>query len=232
MKKLNIMLLVMLIGLCVTSLPRIAFAGVDHADVPVSANIPDATPEITVVVKELNTPGQYPSDGTTVDTMSFGQLTHTLSDGTDAGLWYSEKYYCALIYTSSWGHPYEIRSSCAGLSDNALSLSLPAGSFVLTPGYAGADRWVGLDPTTAQDTTTDDPPGDLGTIGSAITGGSYTVIYASEPAASNRIIRAFYSLPPKGPGGVDPYPDYEPIPLTQLGGTYEGVVTITIAALG
>jgi len=224
MKKLNIMLLVTLIGLCVTS---IAFA-VDYADYIVSADIPDYTPEITVVVREL-TADQEPSSGTPRLSMNFGTLTHALAGGGDAGVWYSQTYYCAFIYTGSWGYPYEIRSSCAGLSDTAQGLSLPAGSFMLKPDYKGADRWVALDALSVQDTD-DVPPGDLGTVGSAITGASYKVLYTSEAAASNRIIRAFYSLPGYGAGGLKPYDDYEPILLTQLGGNYRGTVTITIAA--
>jgi len=226
MKKLNIMLLVTLICLCVTSI----VLAVDYADYVVSADIPDYTPEITVVVRELTVPDQEPSSGIPRLSMNFGTLTHALAGAGNAGVWYSTKYYCAFIYTGSWGYPYEIRSSCAGLSDTAQGLSLPAGSFMLTPSYKGADLWVEGDPTSAQDTDDDPSPGTLGTVGSAITGASYKVLYTSDTAASNRIIRAFYSLPGYGAGGADPYEGYEPILLTQLGGDYRGTVTITIVA--
>ena len=228
MKKLNIVLLATLIGIWAVSLSGVVFAA-DYADYDVYADIDDFTPEITVVVRELTSAGAEPSSGTIVESMNFGELTHTLTGGVDAGVWYSTKYYCAFIYTSSWGHPYELRSSCSGLTDGGNSL--PAGSFMLTPSYEGLDRWVALDDTTAQDTD-DDPPGDLGTIDSAITGASYKVLYTSEAAASNRIIRAFYSLPGYAAGGADPYDGYEPILLTQPGGNYHGLVTITIASLG
>jgi hypothetical protein len=225
MKKLNIMLLVTLICLCVTS----TALAVDYADYVVSADIPDYTPEITVVMRELTSPDDEPSAGGIVQSMNFGQLRHDLVGGGDAGVWYSNKYYCAFIYTGSWGHRYEIRSSCPGLSDTAQGLSLPAGSFMLKPDYKGVDLWTEGDPTSAQD---DDnvPPGELGTVGSAVTGSSYAVLYTSEAAASNRIIRAFYSLPGYAAGGADPYEGYDPILLTQLGGNYQGTVTITIAA--
>lgn len=192
-------------------------------DVPVSATISSASPEITVVVKELTTAGQDPNTGTTVTSMSFGTLRHILDDGTDAGIWFSSKYYCALIYTGSFGKKYEIKSTCSGLSNGANTL--PAGSFGLTPDYQALDRWVGTDPSTAQGAR---PTGSvLGTAGPAIA--TNKLIYRSETAASNRILRGFYSLPSYKVDGTDPFTGFDPITLTQPAGAYTGTVTITIA---
>jgi len=224
MRKSKILLLIALIGLLGISLPEATFA----ADVTVSAQVTNNSPEITIVVKELTTAGQEPWSGTTVGAMNFGQLTHTLTGGAEAGVWYSQKYYAVMIFTNSFGHRYEIRSTCAGLTSGANSL--PTGSFGVTPGYASADRWVGTDSTTAQGTR---PTGStLGTAAAAITGlGSFRSIYISETAASNRILRAFYSLPSFLAGGASAFSGYTPIPLTQPAGTYTGTVTITIAAI-
>ena len=201
---------------------------VSAEDILVLAEVPSGSATITIVIKELTTPGQAPDTGTTrYGVMDFGELTHTLSGGGDAGVWYSQKYFCVLIYTSSFGQKYEIRSTSPGLV--TLTDTLPAGCFGLTPGYVGADRWDGDNPSTAQDTD-DNPPGTLHPAGPAITGiGAYRPIYTSEAAASNRIIRAFYSLPSYGAGGALPFTGYTPILVGQSPGTYVGTVTLTIA---
>jgi hypothetical protein len=102
----------------------------------------------------------------------------------------------------------------------------------LVPGYIGLDRWIGTDEKSAQDTD-NVPPGDLGTPGPAVTGGVdvFKSIYVSEPEATNRILRAFYSIPPFATGGAEAFPGHVPIPLNQPGGSYTGTVTITISAL-
>ena len=192
--------------------------------VPVSAVVASNSPEVVVEIKLLTSAGQEPSSGTTVPSMSFGTLAHILPSGVDAGSWFSNNYFAALIYTGSFGNRYEIKSTCTGLVSGGNSL--PTGSFGLTPGYAAADRWDGADPATAQGPQ---PVGSvLGTAGPAIA--TNKSIYRSETAASNRILRAFYSIPPKATGGADPYTGHVSIPLTQPSGTYSGTVTITIAA--
>lgn len=224
MKKLNILLLIALIGLLGILVPQTSSA----VDVTVSAQVPNNSPDITITVKELTTAGQDPFSGTTVQAMNFGQLTHTLVGGADAGVWYSQKYYAVMIFTSAFGHRYEVRSTCAGLT--SAGNSLPTGSFSVTPGYAAEDRWTGTDAATAQGARPADAT--LGSAAPAITGlGGFRSVYISEPAASSRILRAFYSLPPYLTGGGAPFTGYTPIPLSQPSGTYTGTVTITIAAI-
>lgn len=219
MKRIKIIILLALVGLMGIG---IAYAGT-FANLSVSAKVINSSPELTLEIKELTTPEQSPWAGTTVTTMNFGTLTHILADGTtDAGVWYSQKYYCVIIYTQSYGHKYEVRSTCAGLTSGGNSL--PAGSFGLVPGYAAADEWSagnaqGAKPTGAV----------LGDAGPAVA--TDKVIYTSEAAASNRILRAFYSLPCKTTGGGDPFTGYTPIPLNQPNGDYAGTVTITIAQI-
>ena len=218
MKKTLIMLLVSLVGLF-NVLPCYAAPSVNIA---VSAQVPSSTPDLTLVIKELTTANQNPWTGTTVTAMTFGPLIRTLADGTDAGVWYSSKYYCVIIFTTSFGKRYEVRSTCAGLTSGATSL--PAGSFGLTPGYASQDEWSAGNPQGTQ------PTGSvLGAAGTAVA--TNKAIYTSETAASNRIIRAFYSLPCYGAGGALPFTGYTPITLNQAAATYSGTVTITIAAI-
>jgi hypothetical protein len=175
-----------------------------------------------VVIKELTSEGQEPWTGTTVTAMDFGELTHTNADETDAGVWFSQKYFCVFIFTTSYGNKYEVRSTCTGLSSGANTL--PGGSFMLTPGYAKDDEW-------SKGNAQGEMPTDavLGDVSSAVK--TDQLVYRSEVASTNRIIRAFYSLPGYKSGGADPYDGYEPIKLDQPAGTYSGTVTISIAAI-
>ncbi len=198
------------------------FTCVPSVNIPIKAQVPDGTPELSIVIKSLNQANQDPWTGTTVTQMDYGLLTHALSGGGDAGVWYSQTYFCVFIFTTSFGHAYEIRSTCSGLTSGANSL--PSGSFGLTPSYIAQDEWSAGNPQGAIATgaTVGDP-------GSAIV--TNKVIYRSEPAASNRIIRAFYSLPCYLTGGAVPFTGYTPIALSQAAGTYTGTVTISIVAI-
>lgn len=211
MKRMRLIMLVALIGLMGIS-PVFA---ADFVNLSVSAQVANTSPELTLEIKELTEPGQSPYNGATVTTMNFGPLRRTLDGGADAGVWYSQKYYCVLIYPQSYGHQYEVRSACTGLTSGGNSL--PAGSFMLSPQHAAADEW------SAGDAQGELISGEtLGDEGPAVTtGGSYKVIFNSS-TGRNRILRAIYSLP------VDAD---TPIPLSQPSGTYSGTVTITIAQL-
>lgn len=218
MKTMRIAMLVALAGLWGIGM---AYAA-SFENVEITAGVPDGSPELTIVLKELTEPNQ-PLPVTDVTAMNFGELTHALTAGGDAGVWYSQKYYCALIFATSYGSKYEVKSTCTGLTSGANSL--PAASFGVTPAYAKEDKWVWVGGEKAQG----DMPetAELGIAGSAVA--TDKLIYRSEAAASNRIIRAFYSLPCKTAGGADPFPGYAPISLDQPNGTYTGTVTITIA---
>lgn len=227
MKKTTLVMLIALVGLFVA-----AQQGYCDVNVPVSASITATAPEMTVVIKQLTTAAQLlnPSSGVTVTSMNFGTLTHILATGADAGLWYSTNTFAALIYTNSFGRNYEVKSSCAGLSNG--TTSLPAGGFGLVPGYWGGDMW---DPAVStswqgpnQNAATVPVGATLGTGGSAVATGKS--IYRSEALGTSRIIRGFYSLPPYAAGGAAPFTGFTPIPLSQAPGTYTGTVAITIAA--
>jgi len=182
-------------------------------NIAVTARVPNNSPQIKVSILEKVDDGRMHIDMVRdIDEMNFGELTHTLADGSEAGVWYSPVSFLVLINTTSFGHKYEITSHCKGLSSGANIL--PAGSFVLTPSW---------------DSSQGDMPADavLGSRDSAV---GDKLIYRSEPAASNRVIQAEYSLPR---GNLKAYDGYHPesIPLDQPPGNYTGTVTISIAAI-
>lgn len=218
-----------LIGLLgITPLPA---APVTTATIGVTATVPDPSPQMEFQIWELTTPLQGWWTGTNVtltNSMSFGQLTYLLADGTNAGLWYAQKYFAVILYTTGFGKGYQVTSSCSGLTSGGNSL--PAGSFGLTPVYAPTDKWVWPGGEKVQGAQ---PSGStLGTAGPAVTGVLSKLIYQSETAGSDRIIQAYYSLPPfPALPATEPFPGFTPIPLSQPTGTYTGQVTLTIAAI-
>lgn len=218
MKVIKVLTLLALIGV----LGVAQALAIDTIDVPVTASVPNESLDMTVDIKELIGVQDPGISGTIVSTMSFGSLIHKFpSNGSEAGAWFSEKWYAVFMYTSSFGHPYQITSTCAGLTSGGNSL--PVGSFVLKPDYNSLDEWVWVGGSAAQGGMPIDAV--LGTEGPAV--GTNLLIYRSELAASNRIIRAYYSLP--NPTATPPS-GYNPIPLSQASGDYSGTVTIKIAA--
>lgn len=204
------------------SLWGMAFA-VTTANISTSAQVPNNPPDMSIQVFELTNPGQDPFTGTNVTGlgMQFGPLSHNLADGSEAGIWFSPKFYAVMIFTNSFGKRYQVTSTSAGLVSGAVSL--PGGSFGLTPGYSEFDQFSAGVSQGAQ------PVGSvLGAAGPAVA--TDKIIYQSEVAASNRIIRAFYSIPPFAAGGAAPFPGFQPIPLSQAPGVYSGQVVLTISA--
>ena len=202
----------------------------DTVNILATAFVPNESPDITVTILRFtdgnpdNNPWTNSVDVTTTGTMNFGTLTYELTDGSNAGGWYSQAGFCVVIYATPFGSPYEVKSTCLGLTSGASFL--PIGSFGLTPVYSPNDEWVYPGGSTTQG---DMPSGaTLGTAGSAIA--INKIVYSSESGtATPRIIQAYYGLPPYKTGGVDPFPGYEQIPLDQPHGTYSGTVTITIS---
>ncbi|MCD6228955.1 MAG: hypothetical protein J7K17_05730 [Candidatus Omnitrophica bacterium] len=197
-------------------------------NIGVSAEVPDGSPEISVTIRKFTdgNPDNNPwTNSTEVTSMNFGTLKHTFSDGSEAGLWFSNAGFCVVIYAQPYGQPYEIKSTCTGLvSEN--NDQLPAGSFGLTPAYSEVDEWTWLGGSQEQGPMPDGA--QLGTPGPAIA--TDKLIYSSEPGTGTaRIIQAYYSIPPRKSDGSNPYNDFEPIPLDQPPGTYTGTVTITIS---
>ena len=152
-----------------------------------------------------------------VTTMTFGNLTHLLSTGADAGLLYSTPfYYVALLGGFTSGRKYRIQSSCAGLVGPTRTL---------TQGF-GVTNLDG-DPKQANGTSINAAAmtGTLGTPGSATV--INKVLYDSGAAGDSRVIRADFGIPPFSTAGTLPG-DLQPIPESTPAGTYTGNVTFTI----
>lgn len=190
-----------------------------------TTTVPTLSPELTVLLLQIDdgNPDNNPFTGSTqVTTMSFGQLTHLLSDGSEAGVWFANRFFCAVVYTQPFGLPYDVRSTGTGVVSGVNAL--PPDSFGISPVYSSTDEFSAGVPQGAM------PVGaTLGTAGSAVAVNK--LVYSSESApsvATARIIQTYYSLPPFGLLGALPFPGYTAIPLSQPAGSYTATVTLTI----
>ena len=160
-------------------------------------------------------------DPTPVTSMSFGELTHTLANGDEAGLLFSRPYYyVALLGGFTSARKYKIRSSCSGLT---------SGVNTITEGFGLT--YIDLDPKQADGVTPINPnPPPAGSV--AGTPGPASVInkliYDSGSSGASRVVAAYYGIPPYKTNGDDPYPGFVPISLDKPAGNYTGTVTFTI----
>lgn len=195
--------------------------------IDVNAEIPTNSPQISVTLLKFTdgNPDNNPwTNSQEVETMDFGQFTYLLADNSNAGIYYSSSGFCAVIFTESFGRPYNIMSSCLGVTDGANTLN--AGSFGLIPVYSETDKFI----YAGGEKLNGGFPGngaELGPAGSAV---GDKLIYTSENGvATARILQAYYGFPPYADGGGDPFPGYSPIQLTQAPGRYIATVTLTIS---
>lgn len=222
MKKFLVSVLVLVSIVFVSSF---AFAASSET-IAVNAQVPEFSPTITIVILKFTDgdPDGNPWTNSSIATsMDFGKFTYLLADNSNAGMFYSPTGYCVNIYADSFGKPYEIRSSCLGVSDGIHSL--PTGSFGLTPVYSETDEWKYSGGAVKQGSI---PAGaTLGTSGPAIDPNK--LVYSSESGVgSARILQAYYGFPPLKAGGAFPFNGFVSIPLTQASGQYSGTVTLTI----
>ena len=193
----------------------------------VSAEILANSPQIDVTILKFTdgNPDQDPwTNSQEVQSLDFGQLTY-LIDNASAGLFYSTAGFCVVLFAESFGKPYDIISSCAGIS-NEQGIYLKSGSFGLIPVYSSTDKWIYPGGEKEQG----DMPGNGAALGAAGSAVGDKIIYTSESSsATPRILQAYYGLPPYKAGGADPFPGYAPIELTQAPGRYTGTVTVTIS---
>ncbi len=195
--------------------------------IDVVAEIPANSPQISVTILKITDgdPDQNPwTNSQEVDSMDFGQFTFLLADNSNAGIFFSNAGHCVVIFSESFGKPYDIMSSCQGITSGANSLS--AGSFGLTPVYSETDKYV----FPGGEKLNGPFPGNGANLGAPGPAVGDRLIYTSENAvATSKIIQAYYGFPPYKAGGIDPFPGYVPIQLTQAPGQYSGTVTLTIS---
>jgi hypothetical protein len=217
--------LVVSFALCMNAQPA-AFSASEKI-IDVTAEIPANSPQISVTILKFTdgNPDNNPwTNSQEVNSMDFGLFTNLLTDNSNAGIFFSPVGHCVVIFAESFGKPYNIMSSCLGITSGANSLK--PGSFGLTPVYSEADKFIFPGGSSLNGPF----PGNganLGTPGPAV---GDRMIYSSENGvATPRILQAYYGFPPFLAGGGDPFPGFTPIQLTQAPGQYSGTVTITIA---
>ena len=158
-------------------------------------------------------------DPTPATSMTFGRLTHTLDNGTEAGTLFSKPYYyVALMGAYSSGRRYYIRSSCSGL----------VGPVTLTKGFGVT--FIDNNPKKADgspiNTGTFPSGAVLGTPGPAVV--SDKLLLDSGSTGANWVIGAYFGIPPYKADGSIPYPGFQPIPLSAPNGDYTGEVRFTL----
>ncbi len=215
--------------LFILAIAMLAFATANANSVvyTVDLEIPTGTPSITADLYKVdgwdsaqrNNP--WLGELQTQPVMAFGQLTYLDDQGRSANQWYGRYYFFVALYTTSFGRQYIITQDGTYLAGGGQQL--PEGCFGYVPGYSRDDEWSPGHPQGEQ------PTGSrVGNPMRVVNSGGY--IYLSEPEASNRIIRTFYSLPRPDENGGIPWGGYELIPLSQAPGAYSGSVMVTITA--
>lgn len=204
-------------------------AQADSKTITVTAVVPDKAMSLTAVIRSFtdgNPDGDPWTNSSEVTTMNFGTLTNLLTDGTNAGVFYSSTGFCVVLFASAYGKPYQITSTCSGLSGASTGSTIPSGGFGIVPVYSKDDKFDSTS-TTTQGTM---PTGaTLGSSGTAIA--TDKLVYSSETGtATDHIIQVYYGLSPKNSDGSSPFTGWTGIPLTQKADTYSGSVVITIAA--
>jgi len=166
----------------------------------------------------------WSSECSAASDISFGDLTTTLSDGSDAGCFYAPDFFIVYLYPDAWGGVgYQIDQNFVWTT-----AGIPDESLVFTAVYSDQDRYAGLP---AQG---DMPSGALlGTSGDGAPEqavGTHRV-YKSDPTNKLVIVRAQYGLPPVPASGNkdDIYSGWKPVPKSTPATTYSGQLTITIS---
>lgn len=229
MKKLILTTLAIVIVLFAATL-----AQANSIPITVQANVPYGSPSCSIAILRLDEPN--PPDpwavGLQVSTMNYGELTHfyTNQQGQqeESGHWYAKYYFMVFVYSTSFGHRYQIDSHFEGLTGVSTGRVLPQNCMGLTPWYEEDDKWkIGGDPQGPQ------PMGsELGNGGQMESAYGDNMIYRSEIAASNHILRGIYGIPTYDEfSNPPPIPGWEEtgrIELSYPQDMYRGTVTITM----
>ncbi|MFC1704399.1 hypothetical protein ACFL1E_06440 [Candidatus Omnitrophota bacterium] len=186
--------------LCVSA---VCFA--NPVDIDVSATVP--------AILDLNYSIKYFMDANNTpigddDDFGFGSLTHTLANGSDAGVWFSRKWFTIYMVASTGGQRYQIKQTCLGVTSGGNNIN---NSFVVTPNYS-EDDLLGTDPQGPI-------PGTIGVPSLAVV--SNHVMYTSDTAGEGRVIQGIYSIP-----NDHAVSGFVPVSLDQPQGLYDGIVTI------
>lgn len=149
-------------------------------------------------------------------TMVYGDLTHTLTTGDEAGRWFSPIYYAVWATALTSGRPYTIQSQSEGLnSDEGVHLAKGWGVTSVKCWDTQANNGDGAVMDCPGDAAVGEPAPAEGTV----------VLYDSGSGAVVQTIRADYAIPNESPTTGTPF---ELIPLDQRTGAYSGLVTLSV----
>ncbi len=159
--------------------------------------------------------------------INFGTLSHTLTDGSQAGVFYAPNFFIVFLYPTAWGGAGYTLNQKFTWTNKLLDEDGGETSLVFTPVYVPEDSSCATCP--AQGPL---PSGaKVGDVGPA-TGTVAKLIYTSGKPGLNRIIRAMYGIPPNPAAGkAKPFDTWKPVPLIRPAGTYSGTLTLSITEL-
>lgn len=218
MKKLMCILAVatFVLGLMVAS--EAATSATVSATAAVTSELELTASVFRVDSKDTDTDTDDVWDTTPSTSMAFGNLTHKLADGSEAGLLFSRPYYyVALLGGFTSGRRYMIRQTCSGLTGTGGTITAGFGITYLDGDPKEADG-TSINPNAMV--------GTLGTPGTAVAPAK--VLFDSGSTGASRVIAAYYGIPPYKSDGSAPFPGHTPISLDIAGGTYSGNVQFSL----
>jgi len=194
---------ILFIGLSTT-----CFAG-DTVRYDVDATVPSIL-ELGGWIKSFMDSSTTPTgDATSLD---FGELTHTLANGDEAGVWFSRKWFTVYLLPNTGGRRYHITQTCTGVTSGVNNLN---NAFIVTPNYSSLDQINGI----AQGSL---PSGaSIGTPATATRTGK--ILYTSDSAGLARIAQGIYSIP-----NTSSVTGFSPVTFNQPSGAYGGEVVFTV----
>jgi len=237
MKRLGIILILVICSINIDTL--CLFGEQVNYSLDINAVVPLSAPRMNMQLFKLTSPDQLPWDGEPAGGLHFGTLTNTHVDGTEDDIWFAPIYFCAILYTDASGNAYSIWSTGHPIThSDGSGAKLKDKSFCIRPLHIAEDRWGGPGGTPQGSL----PPGarvggKLSPEGEITWAVGTREVYWSENKpgvpSKNRIIRVYYSIPPRDAGGNPPFTNWvgNKTSSTQMG-TYsrDSGVVITIAA--
>ncbi|MBM3248993.1 MAG: hypothetical protein FJZ10_06220 [Candidatus Omnitrophica bacterium] len=197
-----------LIAILFISLSTVCFAG-DTVRYDVDATVPNML-ELSGWIKYFMDTSTTPVGDAT--SLGFGNLTHTLANGNEAGVWFSRKWFTVYLLANTGARPYQIKQTCLGVALGANNIN---SAFVVTPNYSTLDQIGGV----AQG---DMPAGASIGAASLATRNNY-VLYTSGPSGLGRIAQGIYSIP-----NASAVSGFTAIGFNQAPGAYQGEVVFTV----
>jgi len=198
--------LIAVLFLCVSS---VCYAA-DFADIDVNAVVPDML-DLSYDIQWFMDDNPEPQGP--VDDFDFGSLTHTFPDMSEAGVWFSRKWFTIYLVGMTGGQRYQLKQTCTGVTSGGDDIN---NSFTVTPNYSELDELI---PDVPQGPMP--PDAVLGDPSLAVA--TDHVIYSSGESGEMRLVQGIYAIPNESTIG-----GFESVTFDQPQGTYTGEVTFTV----